>query len=274
MKKAFVALIFVFFAFSSNAASPNLSVNDFNTELLSNCVDGEDLGKRLNLANPLTVIGSLIFTEKKADGKIALRRQPMALPTIVSEAGSPDQTTCSITVRATADGALSILGVSADAKRDELYAITARLLTRQTLSTVAEKGSILTLIESEQYKPRFYSAISSRPSAEDFFLVDNINVYLVEVERYKRSSGGVGGVIAYFGLAGAYKKDESFRGNRLLVTGDMIPLEIGLFTDKSSNKAIALSLPPTDQLSTLSAKAASKLSESLEAASNGGLDEK
>jgi len=212
MKRIFAAFIAVFLAVSANAQSPNLVINDFNSEALSNCVTGEDLGLKLGMANPLTLIGSLIFTSKLANGRTALNRQPMALPSVVTEAGSPDQTTCNVTLRATVDGSLSILGINAAAKRDELYSISARLLTRQTLATVVESGLNVPVFSSDLYAPRFLSAIQRRPGSDNFFLVDNINVYLIEVVRYRRVGSNLSGIIAVFSGSGNYQKDESFRG--------------------------------------------------------------
>jgi hypothetical protein len=263
--KKYIALFLVAFSFNSaNAASPNLIVNDFNSDSLSNCVDGNDLGKKLGVANPLTLIGSVGFTTKNADGSIKLNRQPMALPTVISEAGSPDQTTCSITMRAIADGSLNILGIGAMAKKDELYSITGRLLTRQSLATVVENQQNMPIIESSMYKSRFRNVIAGRPAAKDWFLVDNINVYLIEVDRYRKVEGGITGVVAMFSGAGAYKKDETFKGARLLVTGDTIPLDLTMFTG-STDTVIVAPLPASDVLSTLSTTAASNLSAALKA---------
>ena len=229
---------------------------------------GEDLGIKLGMANPLTLIGSLVFTSKLTNGRTTLYRQPMALPSVVSDAGAPDQTTCNVTLRATLDGSLNILGISAAAKRDELYSITARLLTRQTLATVVENGLNVPVFASDLYAPRFLNAIQRRPTSENFFLVDNINVYLIEVERYRRSGGAMSGLIAVFSGAGAYQKDESFRGARLLVTGDTIPLDISMFRTQRAVPSAATLPAPSDALTTLPASKASELSEALKAAAD------
>ena len=265
MKRIFTALFTIFCATAANAASPNLVINEFNSEALSNCVTGEDLGLKLGMANPLTLIGSLIFTSMPINGRRTLYRQPMALPSDVAEAGSPSQTTCNITLRATVDGSLTILGISAAAKRDELYSITARLLTRQTLATVVEDGLNVPVFASDLYAPRFRKAIQSRPNSENFFLVDNINVYLIEVVRYRRAGSTLSGLVAVFSGAGNYQKDESFSGVRLLVTGDTIPLDISMFRTQRAVPSAAALPAASDVLTTLPASKASELSESLKA---------
>ena len=276
MKRIFIAFTAILCATSANAASPNLAINDFDSETLTNCVAGEDLGIKLGMSNPLTLIGNLVFTSKGQNGKTTLNRQPMALPTVVADAGSPDQTTCSITMRATLNGSLNILGVSAAAKKDELYSINARLLTRQTLATVVENGLNVPVFTSDLYAPRFLNAIQRRPNSENFFLVDNINVYLIEVERYRKVGKSMSGLIAVFSGAGNYQKDESFKGVRFLVTGDTIPLDISMFRTQPAVPSVATLPAPSDILATLPASKASELpaskaselSESLKAAAD------
>lgn len=247
------------------AVSPNSEIADFKVDSLNNCYTGEDLGKALNMSNPLSLIGSVAFTTPAPGNTVKLNRQPMALPTVISEAAAPDQTTCSLNLRATADGSLNILGISVGASKDEVYSIQARLITRQALATVVENGQNMPILESAAYRSRFRFLLQSKPTATGFFLVDQISVYLIEVERYRKINANLSGVVAFFGGGGSYKRDENFKGARILVTGDKVPLTIDMFP-ASPAPAVPPTLAPSDVTSTLSAPLSQGLAQSLQSA--------
>lgn len=226
----------------AKAQSLNPNVADFNTQTLANCYTGTDLGALLNMSNPLTLIGSVGYTQTLPSGRTRLQRQPMALPSIVQEAGSPDQTTCSLQLEATTGGSLQILGITAQAERSDVFKIEARLITRQLLSTVVQDEMNVPVWEADQYRTRFRN-ILERAGGSNYFLVDNINVYLVTVERYRRSNFSGVGIFAAFGGNVSYKRDENFKGARILVTGDTVPLRPEMFPSRTS--VINANLPET-----------------------------
>lgn len=261
------ATIAAFIAGSSSATAQSLNsaIADFNTAALSGCYTGDDLGALLNLSNPLSLLGSIGYTETLADGTTRLRRQPMNLPSIVTEAASPDLTTCNLTLEATDSGSLNILGIAVQAERSNVFRIQARLITRQSLSTIVEDGQNIPVWESASYGNRFLSIINSRPSGSNFFLVDNMSVYLVTVERYRRSGFSGLGIFASFGGSASYKRDESFTGTRILVTGDTVSLSPHMFQQAASPitpPLVALPLEGGDSI--LSATALQQLERTLQ----------
>lgn len=212
-----------------HAQTLNPAVADFNADMLKSCYAGENLGELLRMSNPLSLVGNVAFMDTSWQGRRTLQRHPIALPVSVTEAASPDQTTCEYKLEATTTGALNILGLSAEATRGDVFRIEVRLVSRQALSQVAEEGQMRHVIEAEGYRSRFNRVLASHPRAERFFLVDDIAIYLLTTERYRRTSSAGGAMFSFLGGNVRYARDESFKGAKILVTGSLIPLTPAMF---------------------------------------------
>ncbi|MGV8928513.1 MAG: hypothetical protein ACOH1E_02075 [Brevundimonas sp.] len=262
----------IFTAGSAAAQNLNSSIADFNTEALRGCYTGEDLGSLLNMSNPLSLIGSVGFTQTLSNGTTRLRRMGMALPYVVTEAAAPDQTTCSLVLEVAQSGAFNILGVSVQGERSNVFKIQARLITRQALSTVVQNGQNVALWEASEYATRFRSLIQGQTQGSDFFLVDNISVYLVTVERYRKAGWTANflGLTANFGGNASYRREETFTGARILVTADTQPLSLGMFPSGVTASAPPIVAPTVVQdLGDLPAARVDEIRESLNTAPGG-----
>lgn len=248
MKYVAAAAMSVAMVTGAQAQSLNPRVADFNADMLKSCYAGENLGELLRMSNPLSLVGNVAFMDTSWQGRRTLQRHPIALPVSVTEAASPDQTTCEYKLEATATGALSILGLSVEAARGDVFRIQVRLVSRQALSQVAEDGQMRHVIEAEAYRDRFSRVLASHPRAERFFLVDDIAIYLLTTERYRRTSNAGDAMFSFLGGNVRYARDESFTGAKILVTGSLIPLTTSMFQVASAPAPL-----PADEIAAVTA---------------------
>jgi hypothetical protein len=221
-------------AFSSTPALAEVKVEPFTSSLFSGCVSGNDIGQLVDSSNPISLLGSLVYTGDvltPSGIKRGLVRQPLALPIITTDSVSPDVTTCEHNFSVGADSNLSFLGFALSAKKSDIYKVKVRLVARQKVSPVAQNGSSVQPWLSETWKPIFSAAVEPT-DATKFWIFDNISIYLLDVERYKKAGGGLSGVFGLVTGGANYERDDSFKGTKLIVTGDSVPLTRAMFTDK------------------------------------------
>lgn len=250
---------------TAQAQALNPAVADFNADMLRNCYAGENLGELLRMSNPLSLVGNVAFMDTSWQGRRTLQRHPIALPVSVTEAASPDQTTCEYKVEATTTGGLNLLGLTVEATRGDVFKIEVRLVSRQALSQVAQDGQMLHVIEADAYRDRFRRVLASHPRAERFFLVDDIAIYLLTAERYRRASTAGSAVFSFLGGNVRYAKDESFRGAKILVTGSLIPLSAPMFQQASApTEAVVVDTAEAVAVETTAEPSLAALSQALE----------
>jgi hypothetical protein len=223
------ALIAATSATAAQAQSLNNNVPDFQSSMFQNCTTGTNIGDVTKVSNPMLLLGSLLYFGTQTDltgaTSTGLIREPLALPIISSDATSPDQVTCNFAFEATGSTSLSIPGLSISAERGDVYKGSVRLVLRQNIATVPESGYNVQAWKSAKYREMFRSAIAFTPSTiSEFKLVDNISVYIITAERYKRDNAGIAGAIGILGTSLKYKRDESFAGTKVIVTGDVVTL--------------------------------------------------
>lgn len=214
---------------SSAQAQNNPAINDFNATSFDDCVMGRDIGKLTGVSNPMLLLGSLAYIGKvmKYDGSLGdgWVRQTMSLPIVTAESVTPDVTTCTKRFETTADGSINVLGLSIGANRADVYNVTVRLIARQSVSPVPVGTTLVPPWYSERYRPAFETVMKSAPNTVvDFFVFDNISIYLLEVQKFQRINSGLSGAIGLITGGGTYKKLEDFKGVKLIVTGDAVHL--------------------------------------------------
>ncbi|MES3097270.1 hypothetical protein [Sphingomonas aerolata] len=225
-----LSLALVAASFSVQArAQNNPKVEDFNATSFDECITGRDIGKLTGVSNPMLLLGSITYVGKviKSDGTIGAGwvRQPLSLPVITSEDVSPDVATCSKKFEAAKTGSIGVLGLTLNADSTDVYSVTVRLITRQKLAMIPRGAISMQAWLSDTYRPNFQAVVNSTPKeVEDFFIFDNISVYLLEVQKFKRVNGGLTGAFGIFTGGISYKREEDFRGVRIIVTGDTVNL--------------------------------------------------
>ena len=207
----------------------NSSVADYAPSMFSNCYAGNDLAVATGINNPLLLMGSLTYFAEtiQPNGSVAKGwvREPLALPIFVPDNTNPDQTTCAVKFEAATTGSLSVMGLSLSASRGEVYSVTVRLISRQEIATVVEGQTQVPAYRAAAYHGAIASIMSSIPAGVDqFFVANNISIYLVQIERYKRGNGSGSFNFGVFTAGGNYSRDESFSGTKIIVTGNMTPL--------------------------------------------------
>ncbi|MBV2149157.1 hypothetical protein KRZ98_12790 [Sphingobium sp. AS12] len=228
------AAITLICAFFSVPARADVAISAFSKDLFTGCVQGRDIGSLTKSSNPILLLGSVVYTGKvlNDDGTIGsgLVRVPLPLPLITSDAGSPDISTCEHNFQTSADGSISFLGFSLNAAKSDIYKVSVKLVTRQRLAPIAQSGANVQPWFADLYQNQFKQILQSADAAvTDFFLFDNISIYLLQVERYKKANGGLAGAFGAVVGGGSYSRDESFKGTKLIVTGDPVPLTRTMF---------------------------------------------
>lgn len=214
---------------TSVAAQDNPAIDNFNTAEFSSCYNGRDIGALTRVSNPLLLLGSLTYvgTVLGDNGQTTQGwvREPLSLPIITAETISPDQATCTVKFETVAGGSINFLGLSVNATAGDVYEATVRLISRQTIAPVAEGNVSVTAWRSTRYRDQLRSVISSvSPAVNDFYLFDNISIYIVDVKRYRRrQSGGILG-FGFFSSGINYDRVDDFKGTKLIVTGDTVSL--------------------------------------------------
>lgn len=210
-------------------AKNNPAVTDFGATSFDECIAGRDIGKLTGVSNPMLLLGSIAYVGKiiKSDGTMGAGwvRQPLSLPVITSEDVSPDVATCSKRFEAAKNGSIGVLGLAINAESTDVYSVTVRLITRQKLAPIPKGAILMQSWLSDTYRPNFQAVVNSTPKeVQDFFIFDNISVYLLEVQKFKRVAGGLAGAFGLVTGSASYKREEDFRGVRMIVTGDTVSL--------------------------------------------------
>ena len=262
--KVRLAISFASLIFASPALA-EVQVQPFSSNLFAGCVAGRDIGVLTDVSNPLLLLGSIVYPGKiltPAGIKDGLVRQSLPLPIVSTDAGSPDVSTCEHNFAVNTDANLSFLGFALTASKNDIYKVRVRLVARQKVAPVVQDGSTVQPWFSALWKLQFKQVIDSAdPTVNDFFIFDNISIYLMDVEKYKKVGGGLLGAFGLVTAGGNYKRDESFKGTKLIVTGDTVYLTRSLF---GAAPIIAASLPDQAQaIRTLSATEASSLQTTL-----------
>lgn len=231
MKRIIAAFTPIFLV--STAARADVNIKEYSENLFQGCVSGDDIGVLTGVSNPLLLLGSMVYSGNvltPQGPKPGLVRQPLALPLITSDAASPDISTCEHNFSVKNDGNLTFLGFSLSASKSDIYKVRVRLVSRQKVAPVAQNGALVQPWFSDTWKPMFKQVVDSADSnVSNFYIFDNISIYLLDVEKYKKVNGGLAGVFG-INLGGAnYAKDDSFKGTKLIVTGDTVPLSRNMF---------------------------------------------
>lgn len=210
-------------------AQDNPSIDNFNAARFTGCYSGRDIGALTRVSNPLLLLGSLTYVGpvmgdngQTSQGWV---REPLSLPIVTAETTSPDQATCTVKFETVAGGSISFLGLSVNASAGDVYEATVRLISRQTIAPVAEGAVSVSAWRSTRYRDQFRSIVSSvSPTIRDFYLFDNISIYIVDVKRYRRRNGG--GILNFGLFSGGvnYDRVDDFNGTKLIVTGDTVSL--------------------------------------------------
>ncbi len=249
-------------------ASPALAdvkVQPFSQDLFAGCVAGQDIGALTEVSNPLLLLGSIVYSGKVLSTtgvKDGLVRQSLPLPIISTDAGSPDVSTCEHNFSVNADANLSFLGFALGANKNDVYKVRVRLVARQKVAPVVQGGSSVQPWYSTLWRAQFKQVIDSAATGvNDFFIFDNISIYLMDVEKYKKVGGGLSGAFGLVTGGTSYARDDSFKGTKLIVTGDTVHLTRTMFGPAPT---ITVSIPSeTQAIRTLSAPDASALQASL-----------
>lgn len=263
-----VAALAATIAAPAYAQNLNDNIADYRADLFQNCYAGRDIGALTRVSNPLQLLGAIAYIGPVMgpDGTTTQgwTRETLALPILAAEAIDPDNTTCTYEFEATSDGNVSVLGFTFGAERANLYRVNVRLIARQYLATVAEDGQQVKPWRSAIHKNQILAVLGGADSTvENFFLFDNISIYLLEVERFRKAGFGVGGTLSLFSGGANYKRVESFKGTRLIVTGDPVVLKRSTYV--ATTPAIAASPPATTMVQALGAVDAQQLATSIAA---------
>lgn len=258
---------------AASAASAEVKIDPFKEDLFKGCVQGDDIGAMTKVSNPILLLGSVVHTGKVLNGQgqivDGLVRKPLALPLITTDSASPDVSTCEHNFKVSADGNISFLGFGLNASKSDIYKVKVRLVARQKLAPVPEQGAQVQPWLSTVYKPQFTSVVSGTPAAvKDFFIFDNISIYLLDVEKYRKVGGGLTGVFGVVTGGANYAKDEDFKGTKIIVTGDTVPLTREMYA--TTAPVVIAQLPRSDQaLMTFSVSDEAEVRSALMEASRG-----
>jgi hypothetical protein len=220
----------LFFSITGVAsAQNNPAIQDYRTDLFGNCIGGTDIGELTKISDPIRLIGSIVYSGPimLSGGEIGRgwAKAPIAFPVTSSESTSPETTTCTYTFETTTNGSVNVLGFAIAAGRTDVYKISVRLLMKQSLAMAAENNTQVYSWQSVRYHDQISSTISSiDDTVKDFFLFNDVAIYLLQVDRYKKVSIGSSGVLGFFTAAASYKRDETFLGTKIIVTGSPVVL--------------------------------------------------
>lgn len=226
---ALVGTLIASLAATSAAAQDNPAIDNFNTAQFNGCYSGRDIGALTRVSNPLLLLGSLTYvgTVLGDNGQTTQGwvREPLSLPIITAETTSPDQATCTVKFETVSGGSINFLGLSVNASSGDVYEATVRLISRQTIAPVAEGDLSVTAWRSTRYRDQLRSIISSvSPTINDFYLFDNISIYIVDVKRYRRRGANPFLGFGFFSSGINYDRVDDFKGTKLIVTGDTVSL--------------------------------------------------
>lgn len=255
MKKLMISVAVLLFCPNVALAQNNPNVTDFSATSFDDCISGADIQKLTGVNNPMRLLGALTYIGPimKSDGTIGTGwvRQPMALPLVNSDSTSPDVATCSKRFETTADGGINVLGISVSASKNEVYSVRVRLIARQSVAPVPVGNTLVQPWYSDRYKGAFQATVAATPTGvNDFFVFDDIAIYLLEVERYRKEAVGIAGVVQFISGSANYKRDEEFKGARVIVTGTAVPLSRSAFVVLPTipNNQPPLTTAPTSQV--------------------------
>lgn len=203
-------------------------VVEFTPELFGSCFDPGQLRVVNSFNDPLSVIGSVIYRDTALfGGEREIQHRPISLPIIVSDATSPDNQMCDVTFKNSTGGSVEVFGVKVAASDESLFRVTTTLVARQRIAEVPQDGYNLQAWEAKDYRQQF-KTVGQQLGAfgvTDMGLVNNVSIYLLEIEKFDKKSGGI---FSVFG-GGEYQRDSSFRGNKLLISGDFIKLKTAFY---------------------------------------------
>lgn len=238
----------------------------YSPSVFSNCLGAgvQDVTTEFKISDPAEIFGSLVYitSDVGMDGvaKSSWTRQPVAVPFVVTQASNVDTPACSHTIEATANGNLSILGFSINAEKSDVYKMDLRMLAKQTVEDVQDGTIKKKAWISSQYKPSFAAAFASiEPTITSARFFDSLTLYVLRIEKYKRSTGGLGGAIGWLAGGAAYKRDEGFRGTRLIATGTSTKLNRAFYAGPiapSPAQPRAIGAIPSTALEAVRARAA------------------
>jgi len=210
--------------FAANAANGQ-TIKPYNAALFGSCTEGPDLGEMTKGGNPAGLLGSLVYEgqvlDKSGRPGPGLAREPIAVPIETEPSQGPETPTCAEDINVSASASISVLGLGISAAKNEVYRVRVRLIAKQRVSMVPEGGKNEYVWNSQKYKDNFRLAFASiDPKATTAYFFDTINLYILEVERYQKTSGLFGSM--WGGVA--YARDNNFKGTRVIVTGASKPL--------------------------------------------------
>lgn len=230
MKNFTFVLISALICSANVAHADNLSLDNYDSKALANCVDGKNLSAMMNISNPQLVAGSVIYMGKSPGGKQELQREVTNLPVISEDPTQAENTRCSVMMESTTEGNIDILGVlNAAASKDDVFKIEVRLISRQSVATVAENGSAVPAWRAEANAKRFAKILKTSSSLDEYWGINTISIYLVSVEQYKKVSRRASATYMFASGGVKYAKNESFKGSRIVVTGEWVPIKISQF---------------------------------------------
>ncbi len=226
MRHSIIGFLIGNLALAATSASVEAqTIKPYNAAMFGSCTQGPNLNK-LGGNNPTELLGSLVYNGKymDADGviKTGSTFQPLALPIETVPSNGSETPTCEEDFRMLATGSISVLGVSANAQKDDVYRLRVRLIAQQALANVPEDGSNKPVWTSTKFKPNFQAAFAMTDAdVKDALLFRSINIYLVQMERYSNSAAGM-----LAGIFGGVKlsRDDSFKGTKVIVTGSSVSL--------------------------------------------------
>lgn len=243
MKTAISAGILFFSIHGVANAQNNSTIADYKADMFKDCIGGTDIGELAKLSDPIRLIGSLVYSGRimLLGGKIGRgwAKAPIAFPVTSNESTSPETPTCSYTFETIADGSVNILGFSVAAGRTDVYKMSVRLLMKQSLATIAEGDMQVFPWQSVRYRDQLSATIGSvDQDVKDFFLFNDASVYVLQVDRYQKVAASSTGILGFFTASARYKRDETFTGTRIIVTGSPVLLARAAYT-----KALPVPLP-------------------------------
>lgn len=224
--KSILALAFALTSTAALGQDFDDQIRDFRPDVFGNCLDRGEVEYLGEVSNPLSLLSSAVYETAilGPGGKVeqGLATEPLYLPIEISDAVDPDNHLCQMVLQANADGAINIFGLEIGAKKEDVYSVKLSLVSRQNVAPVAEDNTLVAPWRSDTYRRQFQGIAAELDGDDVFFIVNDVSIYLLQVEKYTKTSGGIFGAI--FG-SGGYARDHSFKGNKIVIGGDVTSLK-------------------------------------------------